>query len=83
MMTHDPMCPKGQFYCCEDHNPGEIPPANRKCECPLIARVRGDERKRAALRVAAVPSYDDVRFPSGVVPLVEAVIAVAARNGES
>lgn len=86
---HDPLCDHHDdpAHCLSSSHSPHIPATNIPafcpvpCTCDLIARVRADERKRAALRVAAVPSFDDASFPGGVVPLVEAI--VAARNGES
>ena len=46
-MTHDPMC----------RNAKRIDPhydTQGRCDCDLIARVRADERERAAERVAAL-----------------------------
>lgn len=70
---HDPLCQLGTSKAVTDPE---------DCHsCSFLATVRADERKKSALRVAAVPSFDDGRRGGGTISLVDAV--VAARDGDT
>lgn len=86
MVTHDPLCPVNgsifiddPYYCCQQCNPGDIPPWERACECSLIARVRADERKQAGARVSDITYWED-GWPENVV--VSRMSAIYAATGE-
>lgn len=67
--THDPMCPWGK-----------VSEPIIGCACDLIARVRADERERAAERVAALLSFP--ALPYGRHRIDKAAAVAAARGGE-
>jgi len=67
-MTHDPMCPMpdSRFM-------------SATCQCDLIARVRADERERAAERIENAPWAEEswIAYEQRIIDLA------AARGGDA